>query len=549
MKRTKLKIMMQLIVLVRPMMGVMLLAILLGVLGFLCANFIPILGSIIISDILQGNNSWGTIIAVLISIAISRGLLRYGEQTCNHYIAFKILAVIRDKVFTVLRKLAPAKLEGKQKGQLITIITNDIELLEVFYAHTISPICIAVVMSIIMSLFIGGYSIYLGMIAFVGYCVVGILIPIITSRKTAKQAQSIRHEVGEISSFFLDNIRGIQENIQYQQGNKRIDEINKMTDHMSSKEQQLKRISGKTTMWINNTIFGFGMLMFVVSSMMYVHNVVEFDAVIVSTVSMISSFGPVIALGNLGHGLAQTLASGERVLDLLDEKPVVKDVSSSIKIVEANANVENVSFKYQDTEILEDFNLNVEENQVLGIVGKSGAGKSTLLKLLMRFWDVQDGRINISNKDIKTIDTKNLRQQQSYVTQETILFKDTIENNIRIAKKDASDKEVIEACKKASIHDFIMTLPQGYKTHIGELGETLSGGERQRIGVARAFMHDGPFILLDEPTSNLDSLNEAVLLKSIYEQKKNKTIILVSHRESMMKIADTIFTVASERVS
>ncbi|MEG0177543.1 amino acid ABC transporter ATP-binding/permease protein [Anaerorhabdus sp.] len=549
MKKSKINIMIRLIVLVKPMILIMLLAIVLGVLGFLCANFIPILGSIAISDIIMNKNSLMQIIIIIGIIAVARGVLRYGEQTCNHYIAFKLLAILRDKIFTVLRKLAPAKLDGKEKGQLINIITSDIELLEVFYAHTISPICIAVIMSIIMTVFIGSYSFILGVIALTGYIVVGLVIPFIISKKTSDSATMIRKEVAQIGSYFLDNIRGISENIQYNQGDIKLNEINQATEIMSSKEKQLKRMSGMTTMWINNVIFGFGILMFVVSSMLYMEQIVEFKAVLISTVSMISSFGPVVALGNLGHGLSQTLASGERVLSLLDEKPIIEEVINKKNVEFANASLNNVTFKYLDTEILSDYSLNIPKNQIVGIVGKSGAGKSTLLKLLMRFWDVQEGVVSISNDDIRNINTKSLRDNQSYVTQETILFKDTIENNIKIANKNASKEDVVEACKKASIHDFIEGLPQGYKTQVGELGETLSGGERQRIGMARAFLHDAPFILLDEPTSNLDSLNEAVLLKSIYEQKDDKTIVLVSHRESTMKIADSVLAVSNGRIS
>lgn len=549
MKKSKINIMVRLIVLVKPMILIMLLAIVLGVLGFLCANFIPILGSVAVSDIIMNKNSLIQIIIIIGIIAVSRGVLRYGEQTCNHYIAFKLLAILRDKIFTVLRKLAPAKLDGKEKGQLINIITSDIELLEVFYAHTISPICIAVIMSIIMTVFIGSYSFILGVIALTGYIVVGLVIPFIISKKTSDSATMIRKEVAQIGSYFLDNIRGISENIQYNQGDIKLNEINQATEIMSSKEKQLKRMSGMTTMWINNVIFGFGILMFVVSSMLYMEQIVEFKGVLISTVSMISSFGPVVALGNLGHGLSQTLASGERVLSLLDEKPIIEEVINKKNVEFANASLNNVTFKYLDTEILSDYSLNIPKNQIVGIVGKSGAGKSTLLKLLMRFWDVQEGVVSISNDDIRNINTKSLRDNQSYVTQETILFKDTIENNIKIANKNASKEDVVEACKKASIHDFIEGLPQGYKTQVGELGETLSGGERQRIGMARAFLHDAPFILLDEPTSNLDSLNEAVLLKSIYEQKNDKTIVLVSHRESTMKIADRVLVVSNGRIS
>ena len=537
--RKKSRIILKLLDIVKSMTGVMIVAIVLGVLGFLAAIFIPVLGGMGLFQVFKEQQISSFIFVAMIILAISRGFLRYGEQACNHYVAFKILAILRDKIFTVLRTLAPAKLEGKDKGNLIAVITSDIELLEVFYAHTISPVCIAFIMTIIMSVFMGSYHPILGIIAFSGYSLVGVGIPIFISKVAQKYGDSIRNQIGEISNTILDNVRGVSESIQYNCGEEKLQTINELTEEMSVKEKALKLISGKSTAMINAVILLFGMIILVVSSYLYTQGIVALDAVILSTITMLSSFGPVIAIANLGTGLSYTFASANRVLDLLEEQPVVEETYGERNTTFEGIEIQNISFSYDDDEIVNDCSLNGRKNKILGIAGKSGAGKSTLLKLLMRFWDVDHGKISISNTDIKELKTNNLRNLESFVTQETILFKDTIENNLKIANPNATKEQIIEACKKASLHDFINTLPDGYETMVGELGDTLSGGERQRIGVARAFLHDAPLILLDEPTSNLDNLNEAIILKAL-KQQKDKTIVLVSHRPSTLCIADDI---------
>lgn len=537
--RKKSKIIINLLKIVKPMTGVMIVAIILGVLGFLAAIFIPILGGMGLLEVFQTQQISYFIFIAMVILAIARGFLRYGEQACNHYVAFKILAILRDKVFTVLRSLAPAKLEGKDKGNLISVITSDIELLEVFYAHTISPVCIAFIMTSIMSIFIGSYHPLLGIIAFSGYAVVGIGVPFVISNQSQKYGTSIRNQIGEISSTILDNVRGISESIQYNCGEEKLQLINELTEEMSRKEKELKLISGKSTAIINAFILLFGMIILVVSSYLYTQGIVSIDAVILLTITMLSSFGPVVAIANLGTGLSHTFAAANRVLDLLEEQPIVQETYGNENVAFEGIEIQNVSFSYDEEKIVKDCNLNSRKNKILGIAGKSGAGKSTLLKLLMRFWDVNHGEIKISNKDIKELKTNNLRNLESFVTQETILFKDTIENNLKIANLNATKEQIIEACKKASLHEFINTLPNGYQTMVGELGDTLSGGERQRIGVARAFLHDAPLILLDEPTSNLDNLNEAIILNAL-KQQEDKTIVLVSHRPSTLCIADDV---------
>lgn len=545
MNRNGLKVMYKLIGLVLPLVHVMIAAITMGVIGFLTAIFIIVLGGVGLLNILGFATalSLKQVIIGIVICAVLRGILRYAEQGSNHYIAFKLLALIRHKVFIKLRKLAPAKLEGKDKGNLISIITTDTELLEVFYAHTISPIIIAFITSVIMTIFIGSYNIFLGAIALVAYFIVGVIIPVWSSNQGDETGQQYRDELGDLNSYFLSSIRGINDIIQYGVGKERLDEINRRTDELETKQKFLLKQEGSNRAVTDTAILLCSMVMLFAGCILYNKGQVDFTQVIIPLIALMSSFGPVVAISNLSNNLFHTIAAGNRVLDLLEEEPAVEEVSGKETVEFADMKLENVSFAYDDEVILEDFNMEIKKNTIIGIYGKSGCGKSTLLKLLMRFWEVNNGAITIGGKNINEINTSDLRKMQSFVTQDTYLFNDTIANNIGIAKENATMEQIIAAAKKASIHDFIMSLPKGYDSKVGELGGNLSGGEKQRIGIARAFLHDAPMILLDEPTSNLDSLNEGIILKSLMESKENKTIIIVSHRKSTMNIADVVLDV------
>lgn len=567
-RRSGWKIMGQLIVLIKPLFHIMLAAILLGTAGYLCAIFLTILaglavlkGAALHSDVsvfLQNSNlvsvSVSTLFVIMIMIAILRGVLHYAEQYCNHFIAFKLLAIIRHKVFAALRKLCPAKLEGRDKGNLISIITTDIELLEVFYAHTISPIAIAVLTSSIMVLFIGKYHIYAAVFASTAYLIVGLVIPLWNGKRGGDQGMEFRNSFGELNSFVLDSLRGLDETLQYGQGQQREEMMDDRSKELGSMQKILSKLEGSQRSFTNMVILlcSFGMLF--LNLWLYQNGEIGFDGMLISTISMMGSFGPVVALSSLSNNLNQTLASGERVLSILEEKPLVEEIEDE-KLKDFNAEkftgaeVDDITFAYEDEVILKDYSIRFEPGKIVGIHGVSGSGKSTLLKLLMRFWDVQKGNIQINGKEIKEIQTKALRDTESYVTQETHLFHDSIANNIAIGKTGASREEIMEAAKKASIHNFIMTLPNGYDTEVGELGDTLSGGEKQRIGIARAFLHDAPLLLLDEPTSNLDSLNEGIILKSLQESCENKTVVLVSHRKSTMNLADIVYKMEHGRLS
>ena len=546
MRRSGFQIMGRLIGLVKPLSGYMVLAITMGLIGHLCAAFITIFGGYAILYVLHPE--WSMNLAVLFGavliFALVRGFLRYAEQSCNHFIAFKLLALIRDKVFGALRRLCPAKLEGKDKGDLISVITSDIELLEVFYAHTISPICIAFLFTLVMVCFIGSYHIGLGVLALIAYVTVGVVIPLVTSKLSGDDGIRFRTKSGALSSFVLDSLRGLSETIQYGQGDKRMADMNNKTDALSKDEERMKRTAGRNTAVTNTVILIFDLAMLCLSA-----SLCGFEGCLITTLALMSSFGPVVALAALGATLQNTFAAGNRVLDILDESPVVEEITGKKEIGFRGASAENVTFAYGDETILDNFSVEIPEGKIIGINGRSGSGKSTLLKLFMRFWQVQQGEVKISGRNVDEINTTNLRDMESFVTQETHLFHDSIRNNLRIAKLDATDDEIIAACKKASVHNFIMSLPKGYDTEVGELGDTLSGGERQRLGLARAFLHDAPFMLLDEPTSNLDSLNEAVILKSLHQERDGKTVVLVSHRKSTMGIADTVYSVEHGRMS
>lgn len=543
MKRSGFQVMKKLIGLVRPLSGYMILAVTMGLVGHLCATFITVFGGFAIVAVLKGAAT-AAIFGTVAVFALVRGGLRYAEQACNHFIAFKLLALIRDKVFGALRRLCPAKLEGKDKGDLISVITSDIELLEVFYAHTISPICIAFLFTVVMVCFIGSYHPALGLLALAAYGAVGILIPLLTAKLSGDSAMRFRTKSGKLSAYVLDSLRGLPETIQYGQGQARMDAMNAQTDAIAKEGEQMKRTEGRNTAVTGTVILMFDLAMLFASAAL-----LDFEGCLITTLAMMSSFGPVTALAALGATLQSTLAAGNRVLDILEEHPVAEDITGKEPISFHGAAANHVTFAYDNETILNDFSIDVPEGKVTGIIGRSGSGKSTLLKLLMRFWKVQEGTVAVSGRSVEEINTENLRQMESFVTQQTHLFHDSIRNNLRIAKQNATDEELIAACKKASVHDFIMGLPKGYDTEVGELGDTLSGGERQRLGLARAFLHDAPFLLLDEPTSNLDSLNEAVILKALHEGCREKTVVLVSHRKSTMGIADKVYSVEQGRVS
>ena len=552
MRKNGFVVMGHLLKLVTPLAHIMAFTITMGTLGFLAAIFIMVLGAMGLVNLLNFDThlSFSGILIALIVLAVARGALRYLEQMSGHYIAFKLLALLRDKVFSSLRRLAFVKLQDKQAGQLVSLVTNDIELLEVFYAHTIAPIMIAFFTSAILLLVFGHLSGWFVVVALAAYLTVGVILPIITTKLAREDGRRYRELVGEMNDFFLDSVRGMKEIQLFGYAQQRLDEIQQRSQKIDTAFERIKDQEAKVRVYTEVAVSAFNIIMLFTGLILFSLDKIDFSAFLIGVILLMSSYGPVIALSNLSSNLLQTLASGERVLSLLAEEPELKDVESAVDLKEVSRiDVENVSFAYGEEQILSDVSLSVKKGEILGIHGRSGSGKSTLLKLLMRFYDPKSGSIKINGETLPNINTRSLRDNMAYITQQTYIFNETIEENIRLARRDATLDEIMEAAKKASIHDFILSLPEGYQTKMTELGGNLSDGEKQRVGIARAFLHNAPIILLDEPTSNLDSLNEAMILKSLLNVKAEKLIILVSHRQSTMAICDQVIGIENGRMS
>ena len=544
-RRSGLSIMGNLVSLLGGFAMVLLGAVINGSIGYLCAMGVTVLGAVGVAKALGENIalSYNWIIALAIGCGVLRGLLRYIEQYSNHYIAFKLLAILRDRIFLVLRKLCPAKLESQKKGSIIAMLTSDIETLEVFYAHTLSPICIAILVSLTVCVFTGTVvSPWLAAAAFLGYLVIGILVPVISSAALKESGVNYRREFASFNSYFLDSIKGIQDILFHNAGEQRKKEVNERSEKLLKETRQMKDAATKAAA-ATELIVSFFILLTLAVGILLVHKgEITVGKMVLGVVAVFGSFGPVIAISALPGNLTQTFASGDRVLNLLEETPVAEEITNGKNISYEKLEVKDLSFAYNTSEpILKNICMHAQKGEIVGIVGESGCGKSTLLRLLLRFWKKDSGEINYNNIDIEQINTSNLLDNVTMVSQVTYLFDDTIEENLRIARTDATQEELEEACRMASVHDFITTLPQGYKTRVGALGDNLSAGEKQRIGLARAFLSGRELILLDEPTSNVDSINEGIILKALAQQKHKKSIILVSHRESTMAIADRVY--------
>lgn len=551
-RRSGAKIMASLVMLLGSLAYIMILAVINGSLGFVCAMGVTLFGAVGVAKVLGETItlSYGWIIALAIGCGILRGLLRYLEQYSNHYIAFRLLAVLRDKIFGALRTLCPAKLESKKKGSIIAMITSDIETLEVFYAHTISPICIAVIVSLAVFIFVGNVSHwYIALAALVGYIMVGIVLPLVSSARLKASGVRYRAEFAAFNAFFLDSIKGIKDIVLNNAGESRKAEVDRRSDELLAETKKMKNDTARAFSATELTVSAIIIAALVIGIVLVNCGMLSIGRMIVGVTAVFGSFGPVIAVSALPGNLTQTFASGDRVLDLLAEKPAVQPVENGSEFTFERLNVDDLSFSYDgETQVLSDICMHAQKGEIIGIVGESGCGKSTFLKLLLRFWQKGGGSICYNGTDIDAISEPSLLENVTMVSQTTYLFDETIEDNLRIAKPGASQEEIENACRMASIHDFIASLPEGYKTRAGALGDDLSSGEKQRLGLARAFLRGSGLILLDEPTSNVDSINEGIILKALRQQKRSKSIILVSHRESTMAVADRVYRVEKGRM-
>lgn len=550
--RSNARVIWRMLGLVRPLSGFMVISVLCGVAGFCCATFLPVLAvweacSIVLRQ--EPPLPLGVCLGTLALMALLRGILRYAEQICNHYIAFKLLAHIRSEIFASLRRLAPARLSGVDRGSLISTLTSDIELLEVFFAHTISPVCIAALMLVVMVAFTGSFAWQLGLVMLVAQLVVGAVVPIMVFRVSGNGGRVVRDRAAGLSTFVLDGLRGLTEVLQFDVGASRLRTLDERSRRLAGAQRAVSAVGSTGSAAADAAIAAFSLAELLVGVNLHMAGVVDASAVAISAAAMLGSFGPAVALASLGSTLQGTLAAAHRVIDVLEEEPVVEEVSEGDTISFGGAAAKNASFSYGRKRILDNVTVEIPKGSIVGIAGKSGSGKSTLCRLMMRFWDVDRGQISISDQRIDTIRTDNLRDMEALVEQDTYLFHQSIRDNLLIAKPHAIQSELDAACRAASIYDFIMGLPEGYDAEVGELGDTLSGGERQRLGLARAFLHDAPLLILDEPTSNLDSLNEGIILCSLDRQRRKRTVLLVSHRASTMAVADRVYSMDGGRVS
>ncbi len=546
-RRSGIKIMAGLIALLGSLAYIMILAVINGSLGFISAMGVTVFGAIGVAKALGESvaMSYGLIIGLAVGCGALRGILRYFEQYSNHFIAFKLLATLRDKIFKALRRLCPAKLESKKKGSIIAMITSDIETLEVFYAHTVSPICIAILVSLAVAIFVGVIgSPYLTLVALAGYLTIGIVLPLISSKLLKKSGVEYRKAFSLFNAYFMDSIKGIKDIIYHNAGDERKKQVDKRSDELLSLTYDMKKNIVNASALTELAVSLFILISLIVGIALYINQLISIGSMIIAIVAIFGSFGPVIAISALPGNLTQTFASGDRVLNLIEEQPAVLPIENAKNMDFNRLEVKDLNFAYdKNIQVLKDINLQAQNGEIVGIVGESGCGKSTLLKLLLRFWQKDGGSIAYDGEDIENINTDSLLSNVTMVSQSTYLFDDTVEENLRLAKEDATPEEMREACKKASVHDLIMSLPEGYSSRVGLSGDNLSAGEKQRIGLARAFLSGSKLILLDEPTSNVDSINEGIILQSLADQRKDKCIILVSHRLSTMAIADRVYTI------
>ena len=551
-RRSGIKVMAGLIALLGSLAYIMILAVFNGSLGFISAMGVTVLGAVGVAKALGENiaMSYGLIIGLAIGCGVLRGLLRYFEQYSDHFIAFKLLATLRDKIFKALRRLCPAKLESKKKGSIIAMITSDIETLEVFYAHTVSPICIAVLVSLAAAVFVGIVaSPYLALVAVVGYLTIGIALPLISSKLLKRGGVEYRRSFSLFNAYFMDSIKGIKDIIYHNAGEERKKQVDRKSDELLDLAYGMKKNIVNASAVTELAVSLFIIISLFVGVVLYTQDMISIGAMIVAVVAIFGSFGPVIAISALPGNLTQTFASGDRVLDLIEEQPAVLPIENAKDMHFSSLEIKDLTFGYdKNIAVLKDIDMCARKGEIVGIVGESGCGKSTLLKLLLRFWQKDGGSIEYGGEDIEHINTRSLLKNVTMVSQSTYLFDDTVEENLRLAKPDATIEEMQDACKKASVHDLIMSLPNGYHSKVGLSGDNLSAGEKQRIGLARAFLSGSKLILLDEPTSNVDSINEGIILRSLAEHRKDNCIILVSHRLSTMAIADRVYTIKDGRI-
>lgn len=539
----RLKLIARLLKLVSGFKKIILLAVINGIIGHFCAIGISIFISLAIVKYLGYNIaiSYFWLFFIAISLGVLRGVLRYFEQYSNHYIAFKILHCIRHIIFEKLRQLGIINIEQRQKGDLSSQVTSDVETLEVFYAHTISPVLIALFVnggvSIFLSIFV---NIYLGIAVFLIYIIIGVILPLILYKSSHRSGAIYREDLAAFNSFYLDSIAGRRDILYNQRQSDFIQNEHDITLKLQKHLVKNAKLVANTKGLVNLMIFIGCAFLLMISYFLTFNNLLNPYLVIVLVITYLSSFAPITALANLPSNLNQTFASAKRLFNLLDEKVVIDNATKEINDFNS-LQLKNVNFSYTTKPILKDINLSLKKGDFIAIKGPSGIGKSTILKLLMKFYSY-NGSIKLNDLELSDITKESLYKSVTIFNQTTYLFNDTIRNNLLIANEDATDSDMFKALEKASLSDFILNLKDGLDTVIKEDSDNISLGEKQRLGLARVFLRKPKLLLLDEPTSNIDALNESIILNSLKKHQDDMTIILISHKESSLKIANKIYS-------
>ena len=538
----------RLLMMISPVFPTMLFSMLMGIIGNVFSITVMVGSALLFAKLLGMDTgiSVTALVAAILVAALLRGIMRYLEQYSGHDAAFRLLALIRDKAYEALRRLAPAKLSDKSAGDIISTVMGDVEYIEVFFAHTIAPVVIGIIVSLGVLIFIGSYWAGFALILLAFQLLVGLVIPLYASKAGREDGRNYRKESANMGTFLLDSLHGMKELLLMNLGEQRLEEMKHRGMKLNREHGKLKRHEGRVTAMADLCVMLAITVILVISAIRCISGMMEPAEVLIVTVAASSSFGPLIALSSLSNSLLQTFAAAERLFALMDEKPPVEEIildNTTPKVKEGSVEYCNICFQYPKREqvVVEKLDFKLDKGSLTALIGESGCGKSTLLHLLLRFWDVDSGSICVDENDIRKYELSKLRQGITLVSQQTWLFNESIEENIRLGKPEADTEEIITAAKRASIHEFIMSLPEGYGTRVGELGSRLSSGEQQRIGLARAFLRETPLVLLDEPTSSLDSLNEKAVLKTIRDEMKGKTVLLVSHRPSTIAVSDKVY--------
>ncbi len=482
--------------------------------------------------------------------ALVRGALRYGEHYWGHDIAFRLLFDIRQKIFAALEELAPARILDRRSGDLSSSVMGDVEAVETFFAHTLAPVMIGFLVPLTVLIVLGSVHVLLPLALLPFYLLMGLFIPLKSFSNTLSLGQIYREKLAGMNSSLVENLQGLRELMLLGRDEEYLNRVLDDTLESGKTYKKIRANEGRLAAGVELILLSSAAAVSGTGLLLIHRGVLDLPLFVCALVTAMSSFGPLISLMFLSGNLVNTSAAAERIFALLDEEPAVRDAEESVSpgTIRRVPEAQELDFRYPGAPrpVLENFSLKVDKGGITGLQAESGRGKSTILYMLMRFFDPQKGRVLLENRPLKDYTLNELRSGISYFNQDTFLFNIPVMENIRMARFDASDSEVMEAAEKAGIHTLIESLPEGYATLAGERGSRFSSGEKQRIGLARIFLQNNPVIFLDEPVSNLDYENEQIIMKNVVEELKDRTVVLVSHRKTVMACAERVIDIQSE---